>query len=385
MRIINRHITKSLLGTLLLAMGVLVFVMLSAHFFRAFSFLAAGGRPAVFARLLLLLLPEILRYVLPLSLLVATVLVFSRMSADNEITALKASGVSLWQIVAPGLLLAIIFCGLCTWLSLWVAPPLRNASEQLRYEPMAINPLTLLESGLASSLSKSSNLSVRFGQSEANGLLRNIHLTQSGEHGEVLWDITAATGIISTIPGTNTAALVLNDFTIAEIPLAEETAKSRRQREVPLPGFYSASSITIPLDFGNAEETRTLKRKLKTMPLGMLLGDLAWSTSSQNPDQKERERAGTRHWLELQKRLALSFSPLAFLLLGIPFGIRNRRSETTSGLLVCLVLALGFYLFMLWADGMANRPQFHPEIIIWIPNLLYEIGGLVALARLSRH
>ena len=383
MHIINRHIIKSLMATLLLAMGVLVFVMLSAHFFRAFSFLAAGGSPLIFVKLLALLLPEILRYVLPLSLLVATVLVFSRMSADNEIVALKACGVSLWQIVSPGLLLAVLFCCICTWLALWIAPPLRNASEQLRYEPLAINPLTLLESGMASSLSKSSKLNVRFGQSESNGLLRNIHLTQSGNNGEVLWDITAATGIISTIPGTNTTALVLKDFTIAELPLAEGSTNHQRQREVPLPGFYSASSITIPLDFGTGEEARTLKRKLKTMPLGMLLGDLAWTTSPENPDRQER--TGSRHWLELQKRLALSFSPLAFLLLGIPFGIRNRRSETTSGLLICLVLALFFYLFMLWADGMANRPNLHPELIIWLPNLIYEAGGLIALLRISKH
>ena len=40
---------------------------------------------------------------------------------------------------------------------------------------------------------------------------------------------------------------------------------------------------------------------------------------------------------------------------------------------------------MLWADGMENRPQFHPELIIWLPNLLYEIGGLIALFRISRH
>ena len=383
MRIINRHITKSLFATLVLAMGILVFVMLSAHFFRAFSFLATGGSPAVFVKLLALLVPEILRYVLPLSLLVATVLVFSRMSADNEIVALKACGVSIWQIIAPGLILAICFSGICLWLSLWVAPPLRNASNQLRYEPLAINPFTLLESGVASSLSKSSNLSVRIGQSERNGLLRNIHLTQASESGEILWDITAATGVISTIPGTSTTALVLKDFTIAELPLAKTSVHHQKQREVTLPEFYSAAAITSPLDFGVGEDTRTLKRKLKTMPIGMLLGDLAWTMSQENPNQQDRN--GSRHWLELQKRLALSFSPLAFLLLGIPFGIRNRRSETTSGLLICLVLALFFYLFMLWADGMANRPQFHPELIIWLPNLLYEIGGLIALFRISRH
>ena len=382
MRIINRHITKNLLATLALAMGILVFVMLSAHFFRAFNFLASGGSAAVFAKLLAMLIPEILRYVLPLSLLVATVLVFSRMSADNEIVALKACGVSLWQIIAPGLVLAVVFCAICTWLALWVAPPLRNASDQLRYEPLAINPITLLESGMATSLSKSSNLNVRFGKSEKNGLLRNIHLTQMNTTGEILWDVTAATGIITTIPGTGTTALVLKDFTIAEVPLDQNSARHQTEREVPLPGFYSASSITIPL--GNpAEDSRSLKRKLKTMPLGMLLGDLAWTSSQENPDPKGR--AGTRHWLELQKRLALSFSPLAFLLLGIPFGIRNRRSETSSGLLVCLVLALFFYLFMLWADGLANRPNLHPELIIWLPNLIYEIGGLVALFRLSRH
>ena len=79
MRQFNWYITKNLLGTLALSMGILAFVMLSVHFFRAFSLLAGGVSPWLLGRILLYLFPDILRYVLPLSLLVSTVLVFSRM------------------------------------------------------------------------------------------------------------------------------------------------------------------------------------------------------------------------------------------------------------------------------------------------------------------
>ena len=54
-------------------------------------------------------MPEVLAFSIPIAMLVTVILVFSRMSAENEITALRASGISLWQITAPALILSFSF------------------------------------------------------------------------------------------------------------------------------------------------------------------------------------------------------------------------------------------------------------------------------------
>ena len=79
----------------------------------------------------------------------------------------------------------------------------------------------------------------------------------------------------------------------------------------------------------------------------------------------------------------MSLSPIGFLLMGIPFGIRTRRSETVAGVVVSLVLSLVFYVFVALAESLDKQASLHPEIIIWIPIVLYQVGGLFALHKIA--
>ena len=380
MRIINWHIARNLIFTLLLALGVLAFIMLSAHFFRAFSLLGKGASPVMLLRMIGMLMPDVLRYAMPLAMLVATVLVFSRMSADDEITALRASGISLWQIVAPGLLLAILLSALGLWLGFWVGPDMRYKSKQLEWMLLAADrPDALIEPGRTI---KFGDQSIYVGRRDDNGLLHDVHITSVQQNGKMLMDITAATGGVSNNEEARRLDILLNDFTITYLPMqpkkapAVSAAATATEKAVgtlmDTPQFVTGKSLILPWEYGQTRE-RKLERKLKMMPAEMLFGNLAW-TRAQHKDT-------TKHWLEFHQRLALAFSPFAFLLLGIPFGIRNRRSETSAGLIICVILALFFYAFMLLADCLANRPACHPELIIWIPNLLFEALGLAFLAK----
>ncbi len=384
MRIINGTIAKNLLGTLLMALGILTFVMMSVHLFRIFAMLANGLSPRVMGKILLCLLPDVLRYALPFSILVSTVLVFSRMSADNELVALKASGVSLWQITAPGLALALVFCGAGVWLGMVAAPSLRYEGELLKWQTMGENSLALLEPGTSTFLS-GQQVSIRIGSKDPeSGLLRDVHIYQLGKGGKTLRAITAEAARVQVHPEERDLQLTLYRFTVAQQELPDLPPLSSQEGEEDpggeggkRPGFLAGETLTLHLEYGTIQDRKSLGRKLKMMPVTMLFGDLLWNQSQGN--------SVSRHWYEFHYRLALAFSPLAFLLLGIPFGIRNRRSETSSGLLICLGMALAYYGVILLCDALVRHPELHPEFLIWLPNLLYQIGGLVALARLSRY
>ena len=368
MRIFNWYIAKNLLFTLALSLGILAFVMMSAHLFRLFALLASGVSPATLGQMLLLMLPDCLRYAMPLSMLVATVLVYSRMSADNEMVALQASGVSVWQAISPALLLAIILCGIGVWLGLYFSPEMRYQSARLQWAALSENPLSMLDPGVTLRLTPTSSL--RVGRIDESGLLHDVHFYELDSEGNELRDLTAARGMVHKNVADNTIELVLEDFTITE--RAVSAAAMARRREEQQPDFLAAKSIAIPISYEKMQ-SRKLTRKAKMMPVGMLLGSISLEEAS--------GRRPLKQWLDLQQRLSLAFSPLAFLLLGIPFGLRNRRSETSAGLIICVILGLVYYAFMLLSDALLDYPALHPELIIWIPNLLYQGIGLYALCR----
>ena len=187
MKTITLHITKNIIVSTSIALGVLTFVMLSGHFFRAFDLLSKGVAPSLLVRFLLLMIPDMLRFTLPLSILVATVLIFGRMSSDNEIVALKASGINLWQIIAPGLAICTVCSILCLAISLVVSPICRYEADTLRWSALSNAPFSLLEPGVFTKLSNKCSLRV---QKRDGDDLEYIHIQlQNGESS--LQDISA--------------------------------------------------------------------------------------------------------------------------------------------------------------------------------------------------
>ena len=365
MKTINWYIGKSLLVSMLLALGVLTFVMLSGHFFRVFELLAKGVRLGLLVRFVLYMVPDMLRFTLPLSVLVSTVLVFGRMSSDNEISALKASGVSLWQIIAPGLVLSFACCIICLALSLVIAPICRYEAVRLRWKALANAPLSLLEPGSFTTISNNCQLRI---ESRDGDELIGVHLIMRQKNGNVV-DVVAERGRINADFDERMLVVSFTRASLTELDFAGEAVSSRAS--------LRAYELELPVDYGDSMDNRELMRKPKYMTMDMLFGRMKLDS--------ENGRGIMPLLLDFHGRLSLSLSAFSFLLLGLPFGIRGKRSELSVGLLICVILALGFYVFMLLADRLGTHPKLHPEWIIWTPNVLYLLGGLVAIHRLGKH
>lgn len=348
-----------------MALGILTFVMLSGHFFRAFDLLAHGVSPMVLVKFLAYLLPDMMRFTLPLALLVATVLVFSRLSADNEIVAMKSMGISLWQIVTPAVALSFMLSCLGLWLSLWVSPGLRYKSEQLRWTAAAETPLSLLEPDVFVEVFPQCSLRI---SGRDGDVLHDVHILFRDKNGDVFQDIAARRGSVVVNPEEETLSLELTDASVTSFRLDEVPSSSNVR-------YLSAKTISLPLNYGGSRNKKNLIRKLKYMDLKMLCARIALD--------REEGKDVTDHLVNLHTRLSLAISPFSFLLLGLPFGIRSKRSELSIGLLICVLLAVVFYGFMLLADALKGCAAIHPQYIIWIPNLLYQVVGLVMIKKLE--
>ncbi len=365
MKTLNTYLFRNMLATVLMALGIMTFVMLSGHFYKAFSMLSQGVSPVVLCRFIGYMLPYTLCFTLPLALLVSTVLVFSRLSGDNEVVAMKAIGISLWQIISPALLLSAVISIVCLWLSLFVSPLCRYKAEQLLATATAETPLAMLEPGVFAELFP--RCYIRVG-AKSGSELKDIHIVIRDRDGRVFKDVVARSGRLerrgeNVLPELLLSEAEVTDFTLDGVPEPSRVTS------------VAVGSVSMPLDFGAMRSAKKTSRKAKYMDLRMLCARIVLD--------REDGLDVTSMFVNLHERLAMSVAPFSFLLLGLPFGIKSRRSELSIGLLICVLLALFFYAFVLLTNTLKEMSGMHPQYIIWIPNLLYQGAGLLMMRRLE--
>ncbi len=362
MKIITAYITKTLLLYTLIGLAVLTFVMVSAQMFRAFEMLARGIPPATIVRFILYLIPYMLQFTAPLALLCAAVLVFSRFSADNEITAMRAGGFSLWRIIAPAAVLAVLLTGVCLYLQLHVSPEYNYRARQMRQgEAITSAPLAFLEPGRHVELPGY----IIYVGGRSDNKISSVQIYEVDDRGELLRDITARHGQVIVDQEAEKIEMILEDAMVTDMESRD------RPTHIPM------RRITFPLEYARQLDQERLGRGIKLMDLPTLFSHIQI--------YRERNMRTTPLFIELHNRLALGFSPLAFMLVGIPFAIRTRRSETSIGLLASVGLAMFFYVFVIVSQSLEGSPQYQPELLVWLPNIFYQIGGLAALRKIEKH
>ncbi len=360
MKILSRYIAKSLVFQTAMAILILTFVMVSAQLFQAFDMLARGLPISTIGRFILLVTPYMLQFTIPMAMLCAIVLVFSRFSADNEITAMRASGISLWQIIAPALGMAVVLSALCLYLQLEVAPEFNYRATEMRRTEAVRAPLAFLEPGRHIEFPGY----IIYVGGRRQKAISAVQIYELDDNGRLVKDIAARRGEIRVDEQAGIIEMSLEDAMVADL------------KEGRRPVHIGNREMHFPLDYARELNQARLGRRIKHMNVPMLFSHIYI--------YNRRGMKTTPLYIELHNRLSMGLSPIAFLLIGIPFGIRTRRTETSIGLLISISLAMFFYVFVVLSRSLENRPQYHPELLVWIPNLLYQIGGLLALRRIER-
>ena len=308
-------------------------------------------------------LPFILTFIVPMSVLVATLSMFGKLSYDNEIIAMRASGLSLLKIAKP-LFFVVFILSLCTFiLSDQIASVTHYRYRQLLMRIGLENPGAALEEGTF--IKKFKNFVIFIYEIDKNKL-KGIRIYQPQE-GKPTRTISAQKGELISIPEQGIVKLRLIQGTSDE-PDPKDPAK-----------FYTINFKTydFPLNVSESSKDEKLGKKPKDMSIREL------QTEIDNLGH-EGIRATYPLATEIHNKIALAFSSIAFLLIGIPLGITSRRSNKSVSFGISLFLMTLYWLILIAGKALAQKGLVHPLLALQFANLIVGGAGLLLLRKITR-
>jgi lipopolysaccharide export system permease protein len=367
MKLIDRFVGRELVVNVLFAIAVLSLVLVVGNIFRKLlPLLVNHDVPLEFlVTFVAYVLPFSLIFTIPWGLLTAILLVFGRLSADNELIALRANGVSVTRVCIPLAFLAIACTALCLWLNVSVAPAAQEKLRSSIFDLATQNPIALF--GGDQVIDQFPGRKIYVGKKEGNKL-ENIIVFQMDEHDLPVRVTHARTGMLETDLPNKRLLLHLYDARYQERD-ARDPYNLKKMRD-----GISISEGTLPISLEELYEKEKKRPSRSALSLSQLLDQLKSGPRA--------ERSATR--TELNKRFSFPFSCVAFALIGVPLGVTTHRRETSIGFATGLIVAVFYFLFIIIADTMRENAKVHPELLVWFPNVLFIVIGAMLFRRLSR-
>lgn len=396
MKTLHLYLTRQVLATLFMTVAVFTFVLLLGNVLKEVLPMLMSRQTTLLTvgKAILLLIPFVLMFALPMGMLTATLLVFGRFSADQELTAARASGISLLSLAAPIVLVGLLCCGVSAWMNLQLAPQSRVAFKNLLLEAGIRQPNTLLPEGqfvkFATEKKSADDIQQTFilyvGKNDGR-TLKDIAVYVFKDETNAIMQVYAPRGEFRVDPVAQQLEIHLFDGHslfmangIWQPQFGGEWTKLLDLRSAIKSGKHVRVS---DMTFGQLrQELRDMNKRLAAPGWGKSAG--ARPTATPRELDKLRAQITSPLRLNLHRQLAFSFACLGFTLVGIPLGIRVHRRETNIGVAIALGLVVVYYSFLILGQSLEARPELFPHLIVWVPNFLFQAIGAVLLWRANR-
>jgi lipopolysaccharide export system permease protein len=380
-RLLDRHVLTETAVAGGAATGAFVFVMVAGNILTQVSGAIASGRVSGWEGLELvgLLFPGVLPYALPLGFLTGVLIAFGRMSSQQELTAMKASGRSLGRIALPALLLAAGLALLSAWLNLEIAPYSNTEYRRLLVGSAKDNPASVIVPG---KLNRQFPGMVIRAAARDGEVLRDFWLWSTDDQGRLTQTIHAREARL-------TPAVSKSGEGVLRITLTDARLERRQPGDENFTrpsGFTTAATTSLEFPAaGIFKDGDNFQRKLRWLTTSELLEamDKGWQVAP-NATPKEKERGRMVAATQLMSHLAGAFSVFSLAFLAVPLAVRVGRSETFVNAAVALGVALSYYLLTSMA-AYVKDPALRPDLLIWLPNLAVIGLAWYLLRRASRH
>ena len=377
--LLDRYIFKSVFGTCVAAVALFTFVLTLGNVIRdLLGHVLAGQFPAMtFVRLVWLWVPAMAIYALPMGLLTGVLLTLGRLSADSEITAMRAAGISLARVARPVLMLGALGGVAALYINFESMPLARVSYEREFADALRANPMSFI---VPKTFIREFKGSVIYVGEKEGAVLRDIWLWELDNQQRVIRLVRAESGRIDYDEATNSLVPTLTNAKTEERNAAnpEDFSKSPRA-----PSADKLEEMRLSLDRYFGHEGVRVKQEWLTY--AQLQAERTRLAAETPPPGKAKEATRERMRLEVvwQDKLNLSLSVFSFALIGVPLGIKISRRETSANLGLALELVLGYYVLTVMVKWLDRHPEYRPDLLLWVPNLLFLGLGIWLFRRLE--
>ncbi len=367
-RLLDRYILHEITGPLALGLLVFTFLALLQELFQYAEMIIGRGVEAVVAlRLLVFSLPHIVVLTIPMAFLFAILIAVGRLAADSELVAMRASGISLWTMYRPILLLSFGLAGLTGYLTTLALPAGNQAIADLRLQILSRSVSQQVKPRVFYDQLEDSVLYVFETPDDRDAGWQGVFLADAvpGPEQRV---IVGETGKIRLDQATGQAVLQFDVAHVHEVD-TNNPQSYRVQR-------LTDANIVLEDSLFRHEERLVLAKGVRSMTLA----ELVERTAEPGRTDSERNRA----LVEIHKRLAIPAACLVFGLYGIPLGFRNRRSGRSSGFLFSVGIFIFYYVLLGNGEEAAANGGLPPWLAMWAPNIVLGVLGVLLLWRRNR-
>ena len=367
MKIFSRYILNEVVQHAAIGVSLFTFVIFMRDLGRLLEIVVRDSAPLPsVAELFFLTLPVACTITIPMGLLVGILIGLSRLAADSEVTAMRASGLGAWMFVR-----VIAIFAVATWLlalanGIWLAP-------------MSSAALTRLQSKLKSSQA-SFEIQPRVFYEDFKNMVLYVEDVRSGSNtsqwrGVFLADVTD--------PTTPKITLARSGVIIADGPdqiRMHLSHGSQQAVETNRPEQYEISTFAqtdLPMALPASDEA-----KQELVPVSEMSTAELWfrghhpeanTGKPRNPQDTPTVRA---RWylVEFHRRLALPTSCLVLALVGIPLGLSSKKGGKSMGFVLTIVLVFLYYFVSLTGISLGRNGRIPPMAGVWAANTLFLIA-----------
>ena len=307
------------------------------------------------AKLFGFLIPSLLTYTLPIAVLVAVLLSLGRLSSDNEIIAVRTSGINIFHLViAPLLIIGLILSLILVIFNDRFVPYAHFASRKTLSSIGIKSPAAVLEAGT-------------FINSFDKYIVFIYHIDGSQLHQVRIYEPRADDKPCRTIVAKRGEFVSLPEKKMVKLKLLEGTSDEPDPTDPTK--FYKLNFKTL---FLNLNLAKAQKGKIEKKPKDMTLEEIKHQINKYKTSGIEIFPLIT----EMHKRIALAFSVIVFILFGSCVAMLTRRREKSINFSISFGVIITYYLLLLGANALALQGYLLPALAIWLPNLIFGIVGL---------
>jgi lipopolysaccharide export system permease protein len=370
-KIISRYLILEFLPPFFYAFSLITMIILLNLIVQMLSKIAGKGLdPYLIMEFFFLNLAWITALAVPMAVLVATLMAFGRLSADNEITALKSAGVSLWQLIVPYLILGALLCYLLIEFGNRVLPDFNHRSRVLSGDIRRKKPTLALEEGI-----------FIFDLPHYVLWAQRIDQRQSKLYSLVIYDESDPRypGVVSAAEGD------LNFVREEEAFHLQLYNGEMHRQDAKDPGYYQRtqferSLLRIPapnMIFEHQESGYRSDRELSAPEM--------WKQVQEMKKEGSKNRRRINSFLvEIHKKYSIPFACIVFVLIGAPLGVRAHRGGIGVAASLSVFFFLVYWAFLIGGEDLADRNIMTPAMAMWAPNALLGLIGTLLIVRTTR-